>query len=271
MKSENNEIKNLEGLNEITPENVQEARGKTRIPPIPLALCVAAIILFFSIIFPLVKVAETAGKVTGKGSGTAAGIAVGSVEGALQGAPEGYEEGKKEGLSAEDTVAKIANTVESNISGLGNLEVLVANVELTTYHEVGKKYGALYLTRGSAVFTVNLNNVMVTHKKGLISIVLPRPEVEIKIDSSETEVLSEWQRKYFDGKDSEGFEASLNTIKAMKNVSEDEVANYSELQALACDSAVRQVEEIAYAVRGNDDTEISVSIQSNLGGLKDEY
>ena len=139
----------------------------------------------------------------------------------------------------------------------------MANVDLTTYHENGKKYGALYLIRGSAVFTVDLNDVTVTYKEGLVSIVLPQPEVEIKIDPEETELLAEWQNKFFNGTDSEGFEAYLNSFNAVKNVSEDQVADYAELKEIASASAIKQVEEIANAVRGNNNISVTVSVRPN--------
>lgn len=264
MSSKTAEERISEELTGIALDTVREVRSNKFLIPLFLgALCIAALIFFVTSVLPLVKQAENMGRSTGEGSGYVAGLAVGSVEGATQGAQEGYEEGKEEGLSAKDTVAEIANTIETNVNGLGKLEVLVANVDLTTYHEEGKKYGALYLTRGSAVFTIDLNKVTVTYKEGLISIVLPKPEAEIKIDPAETELLADWQKKFFNGTDSEGFQAYLNSFKAIKSFSENEVANYSTLLDLASASAIKQVEEIANAARGNNDIVVTVSIQSN--------
>lgn len=264
MKPENDENRIAEELNGIASDAVREARkNKPLIPMILGAICIIAIAFFITTIVPLIGTAETVGQTVGENSGHTAGMAVGSVEGVVEGVPSGYEEGKTEGLSAKDTVAEIATTIENNAKGLGSLTVLVANVDLTTYHEEGKKYGALYLIRGNAVFTVDLNAMNVTYKEGLISIVLPKPTSEIKIDPSETEKLADWQNKYFNGTDSEGFQAFMNSYKAIKNVSEDQIANYSELQERASASAIKQVEEIANAARGNNDIDVTVSIQSN--------
>lgn len=264
MRHENDENRIADELSGIAADTLHEARKhKPIIPMILGALCIIAIAVFVTTIVPLIGNAKLAGQTVGEASGNTAGMAVGSVEGAMQGVPSGYEEGKTEGLSAKDTVAEIATAIENNAKGLGTLTVLVANVDMTTYHELGEKYGALYLSRGSAVFTVDLNQMTVTYKEGLISIVLPKPKAEITINPSETEKIEEWQNKYFDGTTSEGFQGYLNTFKAMKSVSEDKVANYSELQERATSSAIKQVEELANAVRGNNDIAVTVSIQSN--------
>lgn len=268
MKADITEQKAIIGPESVTPNDTpnDSPRKKSKRPGPPLvfvALFITIMIYFAVLLLPMLKVAETVGKKTGEGSGSAAGAAIGSVEGAVQGAPDGYAEGKEEGLSAKDTEAEIANTIEGSVKELGKLEVLAANVDLTTYHTLGKKYGALYLARGSAVFTVNLGETIVTRQNGSILIRLPKPVAEITIDPSETETIAEWQRKYFAGTSSEGFEAEINSFKEMSDVSEDEVANYSELQELASESAIKQVEEIANAVRGNNEVTVKVSIQSN--------
>ena len=264
MKAEITEQKTVSSPESITPNDIPEKKSKRPKPPLVIGVLFVVILIYFAVLLvPLMRIAETVGKKTGEGSGSAAGIAIGSVEGAVQGAPDGYAEGKEEGLSAKDTEAEIANTIEGSVKELGKLEVLAANVDLTTYHTLGKKYGALYLARGSAVFTVDLGEARVNSQNGSIYIELPKPEAEITIDPSETETIAEWQRKYFDGTSSEGFEAEINSFKEMSDVSEDEVANYSELQELASESAIKQVEEIAYAVRGNNDVTVKVSVQSN--------
>lgn len=252
----------VEELGGIALDTVREVRSKKFLIPLFLgALCIAAAVFFVTSVLPLVKQASDLGQATGEGSGQAAGWAVGSVEGATSGIPEGYQEGMEEGLSAKDTVAEIANTIESNIGGLGNLEVLVANVDLTTYHEIGKTYGALYLTRGSAVFTIDLNRATVTYNEELVMIVLPRPEVKIKINPTETELLADWQARFFNGTDEQGYKAGLETIKAIDNISVTQVANYTELLELASRSAIKQVEEIGNAAHVNTNVKVSVSMQ----------
>lgn len=224
---------------------------------------IASVVTFLFVVKPAADGAEEKGKTIGEASGQVVGAAIGSVNGATEGVKEGYDEGTREGLSAKDTVVEIANTIEGNLKNLGKLEALVANVDLSTYHEVGDKYGALYLARGSAVFAIDLNQVYVTYREGLISVVLPRPEVKVTVDPTETELLAEWQDKYFNGQDSEGFQAYLNSFKVMKNVSEDQVENYSELMELASQSAINKIEEIAKATHGNKEIVVTVSMRSN--------
>jgi hypothetical protein len=257
----NNEIlyPSTDEMDILTESPLKVGYIKILVPAALLVLLIAALIILFTSIIPLLSAAKEIGNTVGDSSGNVAGLAVGSVEGVVLGVQEGVQEGREAGLSAEDTIAKISNVIESNISGLGNLEVLIANVGLTTYHEIGDKYGALYFTRGNAVFTVDLSKVMITHKDGLISIVLPKPVAEIKLDPTQTELLKDWQNSYFDGTDSEGFESQLNQINDIKNCSESEIANYTELMNLAAESAVNQVTEIANAVRGNNN-EITVTV-----------
>lgn len=253
-----------EELEALATDVISATRKNKPVIPILLSgLVLVALIVFLSSILPLLKTARTHGQNIGEASGKVVGTAVGSVEGAISGISDGADAGREDGLSAEDTVVEISSTIESNINSLGSLEVLIANVDLTTFHEVGNTYAALYLSRANAVFTVDLSEVTVTHKEGLISIVLPKPSVEVKFDPTQTELLADWHKKYFNGIDSDGFEAYLNTFSATKNISEDKISNYDVLINLASESAVKQITEIANAVRDNNNQiKVSVSIQA---------
>ena len=239
--------------------------SKILIPMILAALCFIALVFLFTSILPLTQIAENVGKTTGENTGQIVGWAVGSVEGAIDGVPVGYQDGKAAGLNADDTVAEIANKIEQNVCGLGQLDVLAANVDLTTYHEVGKKYGALYLLRGSAVFSIDLSKAKITYndRDGIISIVLPQPGVEVKIDPSETKRIAEWERKYFNGTDSEGAQAYLNSFGAFSSKSVDTIENYQDLLSLASESAKEQVKAFADAARGNTNILVTVSMDSD--------
>ena len=106
----------------------------------------------------------------GSGAGKLTGIAVGSYKGVTEGLEDGFSEGKAAGLDAEDITADITQAVRE----VGNLQVLAANVEIPDYHEVGKKYAALYLFRGSAVFSVDLTRASVSRTaEGEVIILLP--------------------------------------------------------------------------------------------------
>lgn len=191
---------------------------------------------------------EDIGSSVGSGAGKMTGLAVGSYKGVTEGLERGAAAGKEVGLSAEDTTVEIASTVRE----LGNLEVLVANVEVPDYHEVGKKYAALYLFRGSAVFSVDLTQASISKAdNGEVIILLPKPTAAVRINDSETELLAEYQRKFFNGNADDGFQAYLNSLKMVDSISLEKVSNYEMLTKMAEASAKKQVEMISKSVCAN--------------------
>ena len=181
----------------------------------------------------------------GSGAGNAAGMAVGSYKGITEGIAGGLEEGKKAGLLSDDMTMEITQTVRET----GNLEVLVANVEIPDYHEVGKKYAALYLFRGSAVFSVDLRQASISRSaEGEVIILLPSPAAVVNINDSETELLAEYQRKFFNGSADDGFQAYLNSLKLIDSIAPEKVSNYDVLMEMAKNSARKQVEMLASGV-----------------------
>ncbi len=181
----------------------------------------------------------------GSGAGKVTGMAVGSYRGVTDGIESGLTEGKTAGLNAEDVTMEISNTVRE----VGNLEVLVANVEIPDYHEVGKKYAALYLFRGSAVFSVDLTRASVSKTAdGEVIILLPDPTAVVKINDSETELLAEYQRKFFNGSADDGFQAYLNSLRLIDSIALEKVSNYDVLMDMARTSARKQTEMLASGV-----------------------
>ena len=204
---------------------------------IVFAVCVLCAVLFMN--------SEKIGAGVGSVSGKAVGMAVGSFDGVTEGISAGYHEGKEEGLSAADTEAE----VEDKVKELGNLRVLVANVDIPTYHELGTKYAALYLFRGSAVFSVDLTKAEITRStSGAVVITLPKPTAVVSIDDSETERLAEYQALIFNGSAEDGFEAYLNALKVIDNIALEEVSNYDTLLTMARDSAIKQVTRVTEGV-----------------------
>ena len=181
----------------------------------------------------------------GLGAGKMTGMAVGSYKGVTEGIESGFSEGKEAGLSAEDTVMEVSRTVRET----GKLEVLVANVEIPDYHEVGKTYAALYLFRGSAVFTVDLQQASISRTpEGEVIILLPDPEAVVNINDSETELLAEYQRKFFNGSADDGFQAYLNSLRLIDSIALEKVSNHDVLMDMARNSAKKQVEMLASGV-----------------------
>ncbi|MBR6090819.1 MAG: DUF4230 domain-containing protein, partial [Anaerolineaceae bacterium] len=210
-------------------------------PPVLLLL---ALILAVGSGFFLYR-SESIGSGIGAGAGKMTGLAVGSYKGVTDGLERGAEAGKEAGLSAEDMTMDISQTVRE----VGNLEVLVANVEIPDYHEVGNKYAALYMFRGSAVFSIDLSAASISRtNEGEILIVLPEPSAVVRINDSETELLAEYQRKFFNGSADDGFDAYLNTLRMIDSISPDKVSNYDVLMEIARSSAKKQVEMLAKSV-----------------------
>ena len=186
--------------------------------------------------------ADQIGNGIGSGAGTMTGLAVGSFKGVTEGLEEGALAGKEAGLNSEDMTMEIGRAVKE----VGNLEVLVANVEIPDYHEVGKKYAALYLFRGSAVFSVDLMKASISKTSdGEVIIVLPEPTAVVNINDSETELLAEYQRKFFNGSADDGFQAYLNSLRLIDQIALEKVSNYQMLMDMAKASARKQVEMLS--------------------------
>ena len=207
----------------------------------PIVLFTLAVILAAAA-FLFYQRSSEIGAGIGTGAGKAAGLAVGSYKGVTEGIAEGMSEGKTTGLSAEDTTMEVMQTIRE----IGNLEVLAANVEIPDYHEVGNKYAALYLFRGSAVFSVDLTQTSVSKTtEGEVIILLPEPTAVVNINDSETELLAEYQRKFFNGSADDGFQAYLNSLKMIDSISPEKVSNFDVLMNMARSSAKKQVELLA--------------------------
>lgn len=207
----------------------------------PPVLLLIALLLAVSAVFFWYQ-ADNIGDGVGSGAGKMTGLAVGSFKGLTDGLEKGAAAGRDAGLNADDMTMEIGQTVKD----VGNLEVLVANVEIPDYHEVGKKYAALYLFRGSAVFSVDLTKASVSKTAdGETIIVLPEPAAVVNINDSETELLAEYQRKFFNGSADDGFQAYLNSLRLVDQIALDKVSNYDVLMNLAKASAKKQVEMLA--------------------------
>ena len=207
-----------------------------------IALIVAACSVFFW------YRSEEIGNGVGSGAGKMTGLAVGSYKGVTEGLEKGAQAGKEAGLKSDDMTAEISGTLKE----VGNLEVLVANVEIPDYHEVGKKYAALYLFRGSAVFSVDLAKASVSKTEdGEVIIVLPEPTAVVNINDSETELLAEYQRKFFNGNADDGFQAYLNSLRLIDTIAVEKVSNFDMLMNMARNSAKKQVQMLSQNVCAN--------------------
>ena len=202
-----------------------------------IALCVLCVALCVN--------SKKIGAGVGSVSGKAVGMAVGSFDGVTEGISAGYHEGKEEGLSAKD----IEGEVENKVTELGNLRVLVANVEITDNLDVGTKASSLDVFCGNAVFSVDLTKAEITRNaKGAVVITLPEPTADLNIDISRTKRLAEYQRLIFNGSAGDGIDAYLNTLKTINDFAWEKVSNYDTLMTMAKDSAVKQVKRVTEGV-----------------------
>ena len=186
--------------------------------------------------------AENIGETVGAGTGKAAGLAVGSFNGVTDGLEKGAAAGKEAGLHSGDMTMELTQSIRE----VGNLQVLVANVEIPDYHEVGNKYAALYLFRGSAVFSVDLTQASFSRTpEGETIILLPEPKAVVNINDSETELLAEYQRTFFNGSADDGFQAYLDSLRLIDQIALEKVSNYEALMDMAKASAKKQVEMLS--------------------------
>lgn len=222
-------------------------------------LILLCLIMFFVTFYAIdfrMNVTST-GKEVGDNLGKAAGIAVGSFQGMTKGAAEGTKAGKTTGLSANDTESEIKNQIQQ----LENLEVLVASVKLSDYHEIGKdakQYAALYLGKGNIVFSVDMSNAEVISEGGELIITVPKPQGNLYIENDTIIKVAEYQRKFFNGSAKDGFEAYLNTMKKMHEVSEETLANYDSLKSSAEKAAENQISLLAKSASSDNDKSIKV-------------
>ena len=209
----------------------------------------AALLMVFVTVFTVVKIApayfraDSVGTNIGNKLGDAVGWAVGSFNGMTSGNKEGREAGKTEGLSAKDTSVVIANTIKET----GKLEVLAAGIKITNLEKVGNNdYSALYLVKGTAVFSVNLTKADVSFNDDFSTVEVKVPDVNasIYIDNGETEILAQYQKSKFTGSAKDGFTAFINSANQTSNKTAESIENYDMLKKSAQTSAEKQITSI---------------------------
>ena len=206
------------------------------------------IFLFFIAALVLRFAAPSIGAAIGTSTGTIVGKAIGSFR-VGEAIKAGIKGGKDAGLSAEDTMAD----VKTNLVEMRQLQVLTAGVKITDFHTLGEDYAALYVLKGSAIFTIDLKPVTVDYDDVNSSMVIniPKPQMEVYIDVSETEKLAEYQKHKFTGSAEDGAKAYLNTIEQSEEKIRESISNYDSLMEQAETAAQKQIEAFVHAVRGS--------------------
>ena len=209
---------------------------------------VVAIIGVFGYVVPTYNNAKSLGITVGDKTGSIVGNVIGSYEGVTTGLAKGSSDGKEEGLSAKDTKSEIKNS----FSEIGNLEVLEAGVKLKNVNTLGNNYAALFMLKGVAIYSVNLEGVEINDiDLNTGDVILPPLNVEIYIDETETEKLAEYQKHPWSGSTQDGFKEYMNTRNATDKSVKDTLENYASLTEAVEGSAIKQIEIIAKAATGN--------------------
>ena len=170
---------------------------------------------------------------------TVSGYVVGLFD-AVSDAPRVYLDGKNEGLSAEDTKANVT----TEFSNTGKLEVLVSGVTITDLHKYADKYAGLYVSKGYAVFSVNLSSAEVSVNDKSINITVDEPECEVFVDELSTRKIAEWTHQLWDGSEDDGYFAYLNSWNKTKEELANAIDGYDDLMTLAKNSAEKQIPTI---------------------------
>ncbi len=184
------------------------------------------------------------GSEMGTAIGTTAGRALGSLTGMTDGINEGYEFGKNDGLSAKDTTVTVSNALK----GMGNLEVLIASVKIGDVHSVGEDYKALYLANGNAVFSININEAEVEEKENTLYILLPQPEMALRVNQDKIKQIAVYQKGKYTGKAEDGFDAYVNSLVNVLENSKEAISNYDSLVENARKVGQQQVKQLAEAM-----------------------
>ena len=208
----------------------------------------------FTIAFPIIC------NSTGRGFGTAVGTAVGTFQAVTEDMPAAYEQGVNDGLSAKDTRTEM----QEKLQAVGKLDVLAATAQLTDFHEVGNKFAALYQLGADVIFSVDITKAKVLVGGNDLEIVLPKPEVEINIDSTKTRLEDYWQNWLFNGSTEQGINAYINSMKMIQGDAKKTLAEYQTLEAQAEESARRQVLLLAGFIAAPD-VNITVHFE-DMGG-----
>lgn len=189
--------------------------------------------------------ASEIGEKLGNDVGTVVGWATGSFKGITEGNAAGFQAGREEALSAKDTLVEI-----EKINEIGKLEVLVVTYSSKDVNKVGNDYAALYLLRGEAVFTVDLEQAFFESETH--SLYIPKPQLNCYIDPGEIQKAAEYQKTFFSGATEDGFIEYINSLSELTNTYEESVRNDEYLQSLAQTAAITQVELLVKNIRIED-------------------
>lgn len=218
---------------------------------------VMLIALILGVTFYLTANAKSISGSIGNEMGTMAGVALGSFDGVTKGIEEGKDDGRTKGLSAEETAARIANEIHA----VGRLRVLDMNVTLSDVFSVGAEdnsesstgYFALLTLDGTASYTVDLEQCIISIDDEAVKITIPRPELRITIDPEKTQKRAENNASAVsNGSSFDGYTAYINSLKKATEKIKEQLTSYGKMKEAAEKSAISAVERLASSVRIDD-------------------
>lgn len=225
-----------------------------------LITAVLALILVFYAI-PLYFNAKKTGELAGQAAGKSVGMAIGSLDGVTDGVQKGANLGKEEGLSAQDTEV---NRITNMINETANLNVLEASCRLRDINSIGNDYASLYVFAADVVFTVDLKeaDVKIRNKEVIVSI--PEPKASLIFDEEKTKKIAEYQKNFWTGSTSDGYDAYLNSLNNIRTKSTEAVENIDQLKAEANAAAIKQVTSLVENAKVN---KMPVKVELIKGGI----
>ena len=118
---------------------------------------------------------------------------------------------------------------------------MAANAKIHNVNKVGDKYAALYELGADVIFSVDISKASVLTGDNSIEIRLPKPDVEINIDSTRTRLVAFRQKGWFSGTTEDGLTEYLNSINQLQENAQETLANYEWLEQRAEESASDQI------------------------------
>ena len=225
-----------------------------------LITAVLALILVFYAI-PLYVNAKKTGELAGQAAGKSVGMAVGSLEGVADGVSKASNLGKEEGLSAQDTEV---NRITNMINETANLNVLEASCRLRDINSIGNDYASLYVFAADVVFTVDLKKADVRIRNKEVVVSIPEPEASLIFDEEKTKKIAEYQKNFWTGSTSDGYDAYLNSLNKIRTKSTEAVEDIDQLKAEANAAAIKQVTSLVENAKVN---KMPVKVELIKGGI----
>ena len=227
---------------------IKENVGKLFNSVISIAVLTIAIVGLFGYVLPAYNGAAGLGVSVGNYTGKVVGSVIGSFNGITKGLEDGAKDGKEDGLSAKDVTVEIKNRFKE----IGRLEVMESGVKMHDVNEMGDDYAALYLLKGVAVYTVDLNAVEIKDiGQDKVELILPEIEEELFIDENATEKLAEYQKYPWSGSTKDGYTAYMNSRENIDDAVSTKLNDYTYLMEAAKSSAIKQIAIIANATTNN--------------------